>query len=273
MAYPRALALAEVLWTPKDKRDWRYFVGRLHQHTDRLDGMQVNYAKHLYDPIASFTSTPNGLKVVWNTNLSGQDIFYANDSLSTHWNRVEENDTVTFNTAGSIFYKTKSSRIYSLHYFPTKSQQAVVSVDQLPDDRYPGRQSVMTLTDGMKGTTHFNGSDWCAWQGVPFNLRLTFNQGVSVDSITIGILIAEGSWIYGPEELVITGKTADHGVVSIASLRSGELKNGRNELTFTANGLIFNEILLHFKPDTSIPDGKPGAGSPAWTFIDEIEVY
>ncbi len=47
MAYPRAIALAEVLWTPAARRSWPDFTHRLSQHTDRLDGMQVNYAKHL----------------------------------------------------------------------------------------------------------------------------------------------------------------------------------------------------------------------------------
>ena len=46
MAYPRAMALAEVLWTPVERRSWPSFLDRLHHQTDRLDGMKVHYAKH-----------------------------------------------------------------------------------------------------------------------------------------------------------------------------------------------------------------------------------
>ena len=43
MAYPRAIALAEVLWTPKDKKDYADFVRRLQIHVARLDRLNVNY--------------------------------------------------------------------------------------------------------------------------------------------------------------------------------------------------------------------------------------
>lgn len=46
MAYPRAMALAEVVWTPKEMRNFASFQDRLNKQVDRLDGLEVNYAKH-----------------------------------------------------------------------------------------------------------------------------------------------------------------------------------------------------------------------------------
>lgn len=46
MAYPRAIALAEVVWSPAGKRDWLNFQSRLQNHLPRLDILGVNYAKH-----------------------------------------------------------------------------------------------------------------------------------------------------------------------------------------------------------------------------------
>ncbi len=46
MAFPRAIALAEVLWTPPERRAWPSFLERLHHQIDRLDGMKVHYARH-----------------------------------------------------------------------------------------------------------------------------------------------------------------------------------------------------------------------------------
>lgn len=43
MAYPRACALAEVLWSPKDRRDWPDFERRLTEHLKRLDVLKVHY--------------------------------------------------------------------------------------------------------------------------------------------------------------------------------------------------------------------------------------
>ena len=45
MAYPRACALAEVLWTPRDRRDFADFTRRLAVHEQRLDALDVNYRR------------------------------------------------------------------------------------------------------------------------------------------------------------------------------------------------------------------------------------
>lgn len=43
MAFPRLCALAEVLWSPKDQRDWVDFQRRLPTHLTRLDALGVAY--------------------------------------------------------------------------------------------------------------------------------------------------------------------------------------------------------------------------------------
>jgi hexosaminidase len=45
MAFPRLCALAEVAWSPKDKKDSVDFSKRLNQHLMRLDHLKVNYRK------------------------------------------------------------------------------------------------------------------------------------------------------------------------------------------------------------------------------------
>ena len=42
MAFPRLCALAEVVWSPKDARDYAGFVERLGSHTERLRALDVN---------------------------------------------------------------------------------------------------------------------------------------------------------------------------------------------------------------------------------------
>ena len=46
MAYPRATALAEVVWSSVENKDWEDFLERLQTHFNRLDILDVNYAKH-----------------------------------------------------------------------------------------------------------------------------------------------------------------------------------------------------------------------------------
>jgi len=43
MAFPRAAALAEIVWSPKQPRDYKRFLERLRADLKRLDAMDVNY--------------------------------------------------------------------------------------------------------------------------------------------------------------------------------------------------------------------------------------
>jgi hexosaminidase len=45
MAFPRLSALAEVVWTPKERRNFSEFLQRLPMHLKRLDALDVNYRR------------------------------------------------------------------------------------------------------------------------------------------------------------------------------------------------------------------------------------
>jgi hexosaminidase len=47
MAYPRVLALAETVWTPKAEKDYKEFIQRMKQQVKRLAEWDVNYARHI----------------------------------------------------------------------------------------------------------------------------------------------------------------------------------------------------------------------------------
>lgn len=46
MAYPRAMAIAELDWTPKSKKNFTLFWRRLQNHFKRFDIMDINAAEH-----------------------------------------------------------------------------------------------------------------------------------------------------------------------------------------------------------------------------------
>jgi hexosaminidase len=46
MTVPRLCAMAEVLWSPADRRNFNDFLIRLSTHYERLDQMKVNYRRH-----------------------------------------------------------------------------------------------------------------------------------------------------------------------------------------------------------------------------------
>ncbi|HRI78437.1 MAG TPA: beta-N-acetylhexosaminidase [Cyclobacteriaceae bacterium] len=51
MVYPRASALAEVLWSPRAGRNYPDFLSRMETHLSRLDQLNIHYSKHILKEI------------------------------------------------------------------------------------------------------------------------------------------------------------------------------------------------------------------------------
>ncbi len=49
MVYPRAIALSEIAWSPKEKRNYEKFIERLKSNRWLLDFWGINYAKHVFE--------------------------------------------------------------------------------------------------------------------------------------------------------------------------------------------------------------------------------
>ncbi len=84
MTWPRAMALAEVLWSPKEKRDFNEFTGRVESHFKRLDAGQIKYARSIYDPMVSGIRMPGdtALKVKLDSQIGKLDIYYSFDTTN-----------------------------------------------------------------------------------------------------------------------------------------------------------------------------------------------
>ncbi len=81
MTWPRAFAIAEALWSPKEKRDWNDFVPRVENHFEKLDMAQVKYAPSLYDPIITTSKKDSATVVVTlETEVEGLSIHYTFDN-------------------------------------------------------------------------------------------------------------------------------------------------------------------------------------------------
>ncbi|MDQ3277996.1 MAG: family 20 glycosylhydrolase [Bacteroidota bacterium] len=81
MRWPRGWALAESLWSPKEKKNWKDFFGRVEDHFERFDVADIKYAPSVYDP--SFKATRGAdstLKIELATEANDLTIHYSFDN-------------------------------------------------------------------------------------------------------------------------------------------------------------------------------------------------
>ena len=81
MTWPRAFAISETLWSPKEKKNWNDFTKRVEEHFKRFDEAEIKYAPSMYEPIFDVSKTPNGLyQVKLSTEVNWIDIYYTVDN-------------------------------------------------------------------------------------------------------------------------------------------------------------------------------------------------
>ncbi|MBC7947135.1 MAG: family 20 glycosylhydrolase [Chitinophagaceae bacterium] len=80
MVWPRGFAIAEALWSPKEKRNWEDFSARVEKHFERLDQAQVKYSPAIYDPSFEVSRKDSTIFVKLSTEISGLDIHYSFDN-------------------------------------------------------------------------------------------------------------------------------------------------------------------------------------------------
>lgn len=81
MTWPRGFAIAESVWSPKEKKNWKNFFARTEKHFERLDIAETKYAPSVYDPIFEVKRTGDTkLLVSLSTEVEDLDIYYSFDS-------------------------------------------------------------------------------------------------------------------------------------------------------------------------------------------------
>lgn len=81
MIWPRAFAVSEAVWSPKEKRNWKIFAQHVEKHFERFDVAEKKYAPSIYDPIINTTKGDKNLPVVeMSTEITGLDIYYSFDN-------------------------------------------------------------------------------------------------------------------------------------------------------------------------------------------------
>ncbi len=80
MVWPRAFAIAEAVWSPKEKKNWASFTPRVEQQFGRYDIRQIKYSTAMYDPIFKAKNNKGRLQIELTTEIDGLDIYYSFDN-------------------------------------------------------------------------------------------------------------------------------------------------------------------------------------------------
>lgn len=124
MTWPRGFALAEAMWSPEAKKDWKSFVTRTEAHFKRLDAAQTKYSPAMYDPAIKMSKKENAYFVELVPEIDGLDLYYSFD-----------------NSTPDQFYPKYKSAIK----IPEDAQ--LMRIISYKDDKAAGRLMTITVAD------------------------------------------------------------------------------------------------------------------------------
>jgi hexosaminidase len=81
MVYPRSFAIAERLWSPRERSDWNGFTNRVESHFERFDVADKKYAPSMFEPKISFNKNANNeISVELTPEISNVSFHYSFDN-------------------------------------------------------------------------------------------------------------------------------------------------------------------------------------------------
>ncbi|TND09834.1 MAG: hexosaminidase [Bacteroidetes bacterium] len=279
MAMPRMSALAEVGWTSKRLKNYDLFTQRLAKHMLVLDRMDVNYCKAIFYIESQLSPPANGKPGVMldlRNRAKGEIIRFSMNEDEVNANSpVFEKPIQLMRTseirAASYKGTARRSPEFRQNYEISFSTGKPVKLLTDPDPQY-NTGGGFTLVNGVTGRIPWNGSDWLGYKGK--NLEAVIDLGItaSVRMVRVDALKDEGSWIYFPKSIEVLGSNDRLTYTSIKKIQGDELGNRRN-INIIVGGLqMARYVKVVVENAGTIPEGKPGAGNPAWLFVDEIIV-
>ena len=277
MAYPRAIAVAEVAWSPKAMKNWNDFTIRLRQHFKRLDMMKVNYSKRMMDVKATPSMANNKMVITLNSIDAAADIRYTTDGS-------EPSATSTLASSGIILDKNTVlkantfkgnnvvGKLLTKSYLVNKATgHTYTSVNQ--PKGYTGGD-VYGLTNGINGTLA-EMSTWVGFSGKDLDVVIDLGQSTTVNTVSTTFNQTPWAWILHPRCMEISisedGQTFTN--TQIVDRQSSDVtRSGIEARQAQFGGKKARFVKVKAMNFGKIPEGNAGANQDAWLFCDEIVV-
>lgn len=279
MIMPRIDAVADIQWSDPSKKDYQTFLPRVARMTQLYDRLGYNYGKHIFDINASLTTnTGNGTLDIALTKLGEGDIYYTVDGSDPTIASIKYEGPVQINQdcefKAIVVRPNGTSRIFSEDIFFNKATMKPITLKEQPSKGYVFN-GAQVLVDGLRGGSNYKTGHWLGFQGKDLDATIDLKEPTEIQKVSFNTNVVKGDWIMGAS--AVTVKVSDDGknFKEVASKKIPELtqndKDGLypQEISFAPVKARYVEIIIN---SSKLPKWHGGAGSPAFLFVDEIEI-
>jgi len=278
-AFPRLLAMSEVLWTAPADRDFPHFRTRVQSHYPLLRTRNVQYGAEQIPYMAS-------------TRWSGDSLWLKLESRQEGLvlKVREERDERPARYAEPRIVEPGATRVFTVQ--PELDGNPVGTPDEIALRTHKGLGTRVqyqnayssyytaggdaALVDGFLGSSNFRDGRWQAFSGKDAVLTIDLGSEKELRYLAVHAHQYNNAWIFLPEEVLFFAGNDTTSFTAVGSAKPVYDPMARGQ---------FNEILgVNFDPLTArfvkviaknigtVPPWHEAAGSEAWIFLDEIVI-
>lgn len=276
MLFPRLTALAEVLWSPKEKIDWQNYTQRVRKMMQRFDVMEINYAKSAFavQQESAIDLETGEITVALHSEFLDTEIRYVlgeaelTPEADIYQTPLKIDSTTRVKAA--VFENGKQmgdtmNKFFDFHQAVAKP----VTYKFEYSASYPSTGET-ALVDVLRGSKYFKDGRWQGWINNPAVVMIDLQKLKEVQQVVVGTLEEQGTGIYFPEELKVEVSQDGTNFQQVAvTTRDYQTNPGAKIENFK---LDFKKQQAQYLRVTIKPLSETPKGGGAWLFVDEILV-
>lgn len=281
MLFPRLSALAEVFWTPADKRRWGDFRYRIADFARFYDIHAMHYSTSAQQ--VTFTISKRwwgGRYLVMSTEAPELEIRYRRDGrkptaaarLYHKPIKIRYNQQIS---AGSFDGEDLVSPVSRIEFINHKARGKKVNATSRYHWRYPGG-GIDALTNGIRAGSHSRNPHWQGYRQNDFVGTVDLGRKKRIKSVSLGVFQDMGAAIFFPEKIEIALSGDGEFFTPVASISpapaTGNSRIEKRDFSATLAGVRTRYIRITARNIGSCPPWHFGAGRDAYIFLDEIVI-
>ncbi|NOX87819.1 MAG: family 20 glycosylhydrolase [Calditrichaeota bacterium] len=282
MTFPRIAAMSEALWSFEKNKDWDDFAARLTSYLQRLDALNINYARSVFNVIVgtSMNLKTKDFFIELQTEIPDAEIRFRLDGLAPDANSTLYEAPIVVRrsaelTAACFKNGKRISKITNKSLILHKATGKKVLFRNPYAEKYSGGGEY-ALTNCLNGSLNFGDGNWVGFHQVDLEATIDLKEPTIIGRIVSSYLNDISSWIFLPRR--VDYQISDDGLeFKTVAVIGNELPVNYSERMIKKFDATFQPVKSRYvrvlaKNVGVCPEWHPGAGDKAWLFIDEIIV-
>lgn len=273
-------ALCEVQWCKPENKNYEDFKKRLLNLIDIYDIHQYNYAKHLFEVVATFsTDIENNAVMVNLSTIDNTPIYYTTDGSEPTTASARYEGPVAIKAACTFKAKgigtSRSTKTFTESILFNKATARPITLLQ-PTNQHYNFDGPLTLVDGLIGSPNYRTGRWLGFSENDFEAVVDLGSSQEVSSVTINTSVNKEDWVFGSRGFVVSVSEDGENYTEVVNESYPQMKKEDEDKIYT-HKLDFAAAQARYVKvkalvEASMPAWHGAAGRRSFIFVDEVIV-